>query len=427
MKTQTEKLFQLFLNSMGVSIDSRENLKGKIFFALKGEHFNGNQYAKQALEKGAKAVVVDDDNFMMPQENCFFVEDVLTELQDISKLYRQTLAIPFIGITGTNGKTTTKELINSVLKVKYRTAATKGNFNNHIGVPLTILSIQKEDEIAIIEMGANHQGEIKTLCEIANPDYGIITNIGKAHLEGFKSFENLIQTKAELYDYLKQKKGLLFVNSDDKLLMDLAKKQNVLEYSFIDKNAKCFASQPKANPFLSIKWKENEIQTQLIGEYNKYNVLAAIAVAEHFSVDTTAIISAIESYVPQNNRSQLINTKNNTLIMDAYNANPSSMALAIENLYHMDKTNKMLILGDMFELGDVAEKEHQEIVNLLEKKNFSQVYLIGSIFHSLKHNFKSFGTTAEAKTYFKTKRIKENTILIKASRGMKLESLQEVL
>ena len=425
MKKQTNQIFQVFNKSQGVSIDSRDNLEEKIFFALKGEHFNGNEYAKQALDKGAKAVVIDDENYILPQKNCFLVEDVLTELQNLSNLYRKTLNIPFIGITGTNGKTTTKELMYSILKTKYKTASTKGNFNNHIGVPLTILSVKKEDEIAIIEMGANHQGEIKALCEIAEPDYGIITNIGKAHLEGFKSFQNLIQTKAELYNYLQKRKGMLFVNQDDELLMELAKNAKKTSYSFMDKHANIFASQAKANPFLSIMWEGKEIQSQLIGEYNKYNVLAAIAVAEFFAVDASAIISALQFYMPQNNRSQLINTKDNTLIMDAYNANPSSMSLAIENFYSMNKEDKMLVLGDMFELGKDAVNEHQAIINLLEEKEFKQVFLVGNLFHSIKHNYKSFKTTKEAKDFFEFQHIKGKTILIKASRGMKLESLED--
>jgi UDP-N-acetylmuramoyl-tripeptide--D-alanyl-D-alanine ligase len=423
-----EKLFDIFKKSNGVTIDTREDVRNKIFFALKGESFDGNKYAEKAIEKGAIAVVVDNSIYYKKEDDrCCFVKDVLTELQLLSHKYRKTLSIPFIAITGTNGKTTTKELVASVLSKKHQTAATKGNFNNHIGLPLTLLSIKKEDEIAIVEMGANHRGEIHDLCELAEPDYGLITNIGKAHLEGFGSVENIIQTKTELYRFVEKNNGKIFLNKDDVLLVNLSKGIETYTYGENNTSANISAKVVSCNPFLSIQWQSQQINTKLIGEYNKYNVLAAISIGEYFNVGKNKIIEAIENYTPTNNRSQLIQTEKNKIILDAYNANPSSMLLAIKNFLQIKAEKKMLVLGDMFELGEDAEKEHSQIIKKVEELGFVNLVIIGECFNSINEsNYKSFKTTIEAKEYFEEKALNGYTILIKASRGMQLETLKDV-
>jgi len=425
---EKEKLFDIFIKSNGVAIDTREDVRNKIFFALKGESFDGNKYAQKAIEKGAIAVVVDNREYYKKEnDNYCLVKDVLTELQRLSNKYRKTLNIPFIAITGTNGKTTTKELIASVLSKKYNITATKGNYNNHIGVPLTLLSIKKEDEIVIVEMGANHQGEINELCALAEPNYGIITNIGKAHLEGFGSFENIVQTKTELYRFVDKNNGKIFLNKKDKLLVDLTRTYEVYTYAEKNSTADVSAEVVSCNPYLKMKWKTKLINTKLIGEYNKENVLAAISIGKYFNVENNKIIEAIENYTPTNNRSQFIQTEKNNIILDAYNANPSSMLVAIKNFSHIKAEKKMLVLGDMFELGSDAEKEHRQIIKQLQALEFEHVVLVGDCFHSIKTNhFRYFKTTKDAEEYFGEQDINGYTILIKASRGMQLETLKDI-
>ena len=399
---------------------------------MKGENFNGNKFAKNAIENGAAYAVVDDVSFC-ENTNYILVEDVLKTLQKLAKYHRNKINIPLIGITGSNGKTTTKELINTVLSQKFNTFATKGNLNNHIGVPLSILKITTETEIAIIEMGANHLGEIAALCEIAKPNYGIITNIGKAHLEGFNNIEGVIKAKSELFDYIIKNKGSVFVNSDDKLLMKLSGEIKRTLYGKTTK-ADCKSEIIDHDLFVNMKWfspqGEKTIKTKLFGSYNFENVEAAICIGNYFGVDAGEIKSAIENYKPANMRSQIIRSKNNnTIILDAYNANPSSMKLSIENFAQLNLENKVLILGDMLETGVEEKNEHLKILSLIKENNIQLVFLVGKIFQSvcIETEFNSFINTDELNKFFKDQPLKNSSILIKGSRGNKLENLTEVL
>lgn len=432
-----DTLYKHFLKHPIVCTDTRDIKPNSIFFALKGGNFNANEFAEQALNAGCSIAVIDEEKYKR-DERYFLVNDVLTTLQELANYHRKQLSIPIIGITGSNGKTTSKELVNAVLSEKYKVLATKGNLNNHIGVPLTLLSIQPEHEIAIIEMGANHQREIAMLCNIAEPDYGMITNIGKAHLEGFGGYEGVIKAKREMYQFIEQKGGKLFVNMDNQLLVELSK--GIPKITFGTSSSLDFTGQlVDCNPFVKLKCKAKEdtqsieeklvITTQLIGHYNFENILAAACIGHYFKVSDEQIKNGLENYVPSNNRSQVMQTKNNTLLLDAYNANPSSMSVAIENFAQMDQKNKMVILGDMLELGDDSAKEHDAIVNLLQKKNISNVVLVGPHFINAgkSMNVQTFAAVDELVDHLKQHPVKDTTILIKGSRGIKLEKVVEVL
>ncbi len=431
------ELYSHFLKHPVVCTDTRDIKPNCIFFALKGDNFNANQFAEEALKKGASLVVIDEEKYKK-DERYFLVKDVLTTLQQLANYHRKQLSIPIIGITGSNGKTTSKELINEVLSQKYNVLATKGNLNNHIGVPLTLLSITNEHEMAIVEMGANHQGEIEMLCNIAEPNFGMITNIGKAHLEGFGGEQGVIKAKNEMYVFIKKSGGKLFVNTDNELLKNLSTSINRVSYG-TSNDVDFIGVFIESNPFVKLKCKakndtknifEKElITTQLIGKYNFENILGAACIGNYFNVSEAEIKIGIENYIPSNNRSQVMQTKYNLLLLDAYNANPSSMNAAIENFSQMNQANKMVILGDMLELGDDSEKEHNAIVNLLQQKNITNVILVGKYFQQAgqKINAKAFSTSDELLEYFKINSIKNHTILVKGSRGIKLEKVVEVL
>jgi UDP-N-acetylmuramoyl-tripeptide--D-alanyl-D-alanine ligase len=430
--TRTEQLYEHYLRYPVVCTDSRAVLPDSIFFALKGDSFNGNAFANGALNSGAKLAVVDEPG-VVTDDRFFLVEDVLSSLQELAQIHRSHFKCPVIGITGTNGKTTTKELINAVLSVRGKTYATQGNFNNHIGVPLTILSADlATTEFLIIEMGANHPGEIAFLCSIARPDYGLITNVGKAHLEGFGSFEGVVKTKTELYDFLKSIEGKVFVCSRQHILLQHAVELNHLTYgNTVDDY--CFGEIVSSDPFLIVKWydntKEHLIYTKLVGAYNFDNVMAAICLGKYFSISVEKVIRAIESYEPSNNRSQVMQSASNQLILDAYNANPSSMSLAIENFARMNNFPKIVILGDMFELGAESRTEHEAILSLLKDFNFSDVILIGPRFCEVSSDsgFRCFISTIEAHDWLAAHPITNASVLVKGSRGMKLETLLPVL
>jgi len=420
------ELYQHFLKHPHISTDSRADIENTIFFALKGDNFNGNLFAETALKNGAILAVIDDKNFDKGDQY-FLVEDALTALQDIARHHRKQNPIPVIGITGSNGKTTTKELVASVLQTTYNISYTQGNLNNHIGVPLSLLQIKNSTDLTIIEMGANHIGEINQLCEIAQPDIGIITNIGKAHIEGFGSFEGVIKAKSELYKFIQSKQAEVIVNGDDELLMQLSDELNRFTYGI--SNADLEAKLLSSTPFLSIKWsfkrQEFVCRTQLYGQYNFYNILAAIAVGLRFDISPDKINQAIELYKPDNNRSQQLKTESNQIILDAYNANPVSMKEAILSFKEFNPENPWLILGDMFELGHISLNEHQLVIDLLKKESFKKVLLVGNDFYQLKntHSFISFETTEEAMDYLAENTVRNASILIKGSRGMQLESL----
>ncbi len=429
---EIERLYSHFLKHQKICTDSRKEVEGAIFFALSGETFNGNRFAKAALDKGAALAVVDDRDILDEQEARFFyVPDVLKALQDLAHWHRQQFQIPLLGITGTNGKTTTKELVHSVLKTEKEIIFTQGNLNNHIGVPVTLLSLKPTTEIAVVEMGANHPGEIEALCRIANPTHGIITNIGKAHLEGFGSYEGVIKTKNELYESIRKSGGVVFVNQNDSLLMKLS--EGIKRITYGESNAEITGELVDSKPFLRIKSTLEigplDIETKLYGNYNFNNAMAAIAVGKYFGITRENIKQALEDYEPKNNRSQVVKTKRNTIILDAYNANPGSMPLAIETFSEQSYNDKIIILGDMFELGKDSEKEHQRIIELLKDKDFKQIILVGKdFFNSQKDEyFTAFKTTEKAAAYLNEQKFTGNTILIKGSRGMKLEALVQYL
>jgi UDP-N-acetylmuramoyl-tripeptide--D-alanyl-D-alanine ligase len=421
-----ELLYQHFLNGSGVSTDSRNVEPGSIFFALKGPNFDGNQYAAEALSKGATFSVVDDPS-LPDHEKFIFVENVLQALQQLASFHRKQLAIPVLGITGSNGKTTTKELIVAVLQQKYQVTSTQGNLNNHIGVPLTLLKMNKHTEIGVVEMGANHPGEIAELCQIADPDLGIITNIGKAHLEGFGSFEGVVRTKSELYDYLRKKKGACFINIDNELLMKQANGLEQFTYGGSEK-AQLRGELQASAYYLTVKalfpkgWLY--LKSKLIGAYNFENVLAAARIGLYFEIDPLKIQKAIEHYSPTNNRSQLITKGSNKIIMDAYNANPTSMMAALKNLEAINQAGKIVILGDMLELGQESSEEHQKIADYLNQQNFEFILLVGKEFSAAQTGTKTkkFDHVELLSDYLRQQKPMENKlILIKGSRGIKLE------
>lgn len=433
------QLYDIFLKHPIISTDSRVCPEGSIFFALKGDNFNANAFALSALEKGCAYAVVDEVEFAI-DERFVLVDNVLETLQQLASFHRKQLGTTIIGITGTNGKTTTKELIAAVLQEKYNILYTKGNFNNHIGVPLTLLQLKPEHEIAVIEMGANHRGEIKMLSEIACPDYGIITNVGKAHLEGFGSFEGVMATKAELYEYIFANGKDLFINKDNEYLSEMVKKAGfhtsvrLHEYSLDTNDAFSYIYGQISNcsPFLNMKccidiYESFTVNTKLIGAYNAENVLAAVAIGKYFGVESKKIIHGLENYVPQNNRSQLTITERNKLVVDAYNANPTSLKAAIVNFAQMDVSNKTLILGDMLELGEQSDIEHQNIIDLLQQNHLNNVLLVGPEFKKANHSFQCFDDVNTLIKYLEEKPIKGHYILIKGSRGIKLEKVVPIL
>jgi len=424
-----EDIYSLYLQHPVVCTDTRNIKKDSIFFALKGANFNANTFAKEALTKGAKYAVIDEEAYY--SEGCILVKDVLTTLQQLANYHRRQFHIPVIGITGTNGKTTTKELTAAVLSEKFKTHFTQGNLNNHIGVPLTLLQLKKEHQIAIIEMGANHQGEIAELCTIAEPNYGIITNIGKAHLEGFGGPEGVIKAKSELYHHIKAHKGRLFVNADDELLMRLSHGIERITYG-TKPGVDCEGIDDKdallAKGIFIDDGIEVEIQSRLAGRYNFYNMLVAACVGFHLGLTITQIKDGIEDYIPSNNRSQIVKKESNTIWVDAYNANPSSMKSAVESFSQMPGEGKTLILGDMFELGDDSAKEHQTLADLIEnKKCWDAVYLVGKEFAKTKSSAKRFESTDALIEWIHSNPLKTKTILLKGSRGMAMERVLEKL
>ena len=415
-------LYKIYLANPSVQTDTRKLRKGDLFFALSGPNFNGNQFARKALELGADYCVCDDVSIgAHPQ--FIFVEDVLECLQALALHHRQQFNIPVIGITGSNGKTTTKELVHTVLTKKYKCYTTEGNLNNHIGVPLTLLKIRQDAEIAIVEMGANHMGEIASYCKYALPDHGLITNCGKAHLEGFGSEENIKIGKGELYDSVKKTNGVLFINEDFDYLLSMSKGYE----SVINYQPSAYKAQESNTEMLEFKLVDNDVEklvkTQLVGDYNLPNAIAAVCIGKYFEVQTSDIIDALEAFAPSNSRSQLMLHNNNRIVLDAYNANPSSMKLAIDNFAKVNPEEKIIYLGSMKEMGVHCIEEHESLINQLENHIWKEVVLVGEEFEGIDHNYKNFKTTAEAQAYFKNKKYDGEQILIKGSRGLALEKL----
>lgn len=424
-----EQIYQIFLESTGICTDTRSISEGNLFIALQGPIFNANKFAAQALANGAICAIIDDKDFAIPGKT-IFVEDGLTALQEIAKIHRATLKIPIIGITGSNGKTTTKELVHTALNSTFNTYATKGNLNNHIGVPLSLLSITREHELAIIEMGANHLGEIAFLSSISRPTHGLITNIGKAHTGLFGGFEGVVRAKSELYDFLIKNKGKVFINQNQEILMNMSKRiKEPVFYPNADSYYSCeFIA---ADPFVELKTEIGDhVTTKLIGAYNFDNIATALAVAKFFNVPDKKANEAIANYAPSNNRSQIIQKHGNSIILDAYNANPSSMEKALENLSNMNSSNKVVIVGDMFELGDDTISEHSQIGERLKELNIQNAIFCGE---SMRYAYDTFGHGKYMKTkdllieYLKENKFSDATILIKASRGMALEDVVEYL
>ncbi len=425
---QTEALYPLFLQSSGITTDTRNISKNQLFFALKGTHFNGNKFAQQALEQGALYAIVDEAP-PEPHPNILQVKNVLTSLQQLARYHRNQFNIPVIGITGSNGKTTTKELIARVLSTRYKVHFTQGNFNNHIGVPLTLLAMPPQTEMAVIEMGANHIGEIAALCNIANPNYGLITNIGKAHLEGFGGIEGVLRGKTELYQHIKAHGKNVFINSTDTVLANMAKRfSHPILYP--GKHDFVHLEYRQANPFVAFSYQSRNYTTHLTGNYNFANLAAALAIGLFFKVPASKALHAVCTYTPGNNRSQIVKTKNNTLILDAYNANPDSMKVAIENFASMDYAKKMVILGDMLELGNETPKEHAALGKLVCSKGFDGVFYCGKASkEAAKKCIGSlyFATKEELAQYLQKHPITKATVLMKASRGIGLETLVDYL
>ena len=442
------ELYQLYQQHRQITTDSRDCPKGSIFLALKGESFDGNKFASSALEKGCAYAIVDDKSVIPNGDKRFIlVDDCLQTFKDLAREHRRQFNIPVIGITGTNGKTTTKELVAAVLSQKYHVLYTQGNFNNDVGVPKTLLRLTNEHEIAVIEMGASHPGDIKTLAETAEPTCGLITNVGKAHLQGFGSFEGVIKTKCELYDFLRSREdALIFINADNDYLMDqIGDEEDIWlsPYSTDPENQyTCISGEIIAcDPFLKFRWREplmtleeegrstkwHKVQTHLIGSYNIDNLLAAIAVGINFGVDRKKICAALEDYVPSNNRSQMTVTEKNHLVVDAYNANPSSMMAALENFKLMQGDNKMAILGAMRELGEVSAEEHQRIVDYLKTTDVETVWLVGEEFNDTQCNYRKFKDVEEVKAAIAEEHPEGHYILIKGSNSTKLYQLPELL
>jgi len=425
------QIYQLFKKHPIISIDSRNISEGCIFFALKGENFNGNEFAFDALDKGAAACIIDEKP-SISDSRLLIVDDVLQTLQQLAIHHRSQLKIPVIGITGSNGKTTTKELTGAVLSQKFNTLVTQGNYNNHIGVPLSVLAINDSTEIAVIEMGANHQGEIEALCKIARPHFGIITNIGKAHIEGFGSYQGVIQAKTELYHFIKESGGKLFVNQEDDLLIEKSEGIERITYG-CETKANINGHILEKYPLLTIKlFLQNTgfiVKSKLAGSFNFFNMMAAATIGAYFGVETEKIVSGLENYTPKNNRSQWIDTGKNKIIMDAYNANPTSMMAAINDFADAPYRGKVVILGDMLELGEEAEDEHRKIVEFVSGSAFQSVFLVGKNFSAVSGSaaIGTFINVVEAKNHLKAAGINDCTILIKGSRGIALEKILEIL
>jgi UDP-N-acetylmuramoyl-tripeptide--D-alanyl-D-alanine ligase len=424
----TDALHHLFLECNSISTDTRKLQEGDLFFALKGDNFNGNTYAAKALEKGAKYAVIDDAAYTIPNKT-ILVADVLKSLQELANYHRRHLKVPIIALTGSNGKTTTKELINAVLSKQFKTTATIGNLNNHIGVPLTLLQMTTATEIGIVEMGANHQNEIYFLCQIAAPDYGLITNFGKAHLEGFGGVEGVIKGKSEMYTYLAGANKTIFVNADDAIQVEKTQLANTYRFGDSKTHTDVGIDFVDAQPFVNCKYNGLTIKSNLIGDYNYNNIAVAIAIGAYFKITAPAIKDAIEGYTPTNNRSQILHKGEHDIILDAYNANPTSMTAALHNLERQDGF-KVAILGDMFELGDVAAHEHQNIANLAARLNIDRVILIGKNFNAIQPKGSKIICTeaiASLKQKLESLHLKNSTILIKGSRGMALERVLDIL
>jgi UDP-N-acetylmuramoyl-tripeptide--D-alanyl-D-alanine ligase len=421
-----EELYTLYLQNPSIQTDTRKLKKGDLFFALKGPSFNGNEFAAKAIDAGASYVIIDDPKYAM--DRTIVVDDVLKTLQELAHHHRLQFDIPFIAITGSNGKTTTKELIHAVLSSSFTTYTTEGNLNNHIGVPLTILKIRKDAQMAVIEMGANHQKEIDSYCQYAMPTHGLITNVGKAHLEGFGGEEGVRKGKGELFDYLRQHKGTVFIMSDYDYLQEMSKGIPVV-YTYGTKEAQVTGNIYQTDPFVAVQFSkgyEGIIQTHLVGSYNLPNILSAVAIGHYFKVPPGKIKDAIESYMPSNSRSQLMQKGNNQIILDAYNANPSSMKAAIENFGSMKADDKVLALGAMAELGTSSIKEHEMLIEQIQKYPWKDVILVGGDFMQIKHPFHQFISSKEAGEWMKGK-YKNACLLIKGSRSIQMEKVLDYL
>jgi UDP-N-acetylmuramoyl-tripeptide--D-alanyl-D-alanine ligase len=416
---EIKKIYELYTKHYLVDTDTRTIRKNTLFFALKGAHYNGNNFANEALEKGADYAIIDEKNFQI-NDKTILVVNVLDTLQKLANYHRLQLKAPIIALTGSNGKTTTKELIKCILSEKYNTTATTGNLNNSIGVPLTLLSMTPKTEMGIVEMGANHQKEIEFLCALAQPNFGYITNFGKAHLAGFGGIEGVIKGKSELYAFLIENNNIAIINPDDALQVEKTKHAKTI---YFPKNSVCM----NADPFVKLSFNGLEIQSKLVGTYNYTNILAAITLGSYFGVAPLKIKKAIENYVPTNNRSQIIEKKNNQVILDAYNANPSSMKVAIENFVHIKKELKTVILGDMFELGEASSKEHQEIVDLADHCDFSNTLYVGAHFYKTITKNIQFKTFEGLRDHLLKNPLNNQSILIKGSRGMALERILDLI
>ena len=420
-----QKIHELFLLNNSVSIDTRNIKSNDIFFAINGPNFNGNKFALEAIKKGCSYVVSDELEVSKLSNKIVYVEDSVKALQELANYHRRTLNAKIIAITGSNGKTTSKEILLNVLKSKYNTIATKGNLNNHLGVPLTLLSMNKDTEIGIIEMGANHLKEIEALCKIAEPDYGYITNFGNAHLQGFKTIEGVIKGKSELYEYLKSNSKLIFYNSQNNTQSNIiGEYTNSFSYG-INANDDCQLTKVKSSDNIQVSYKNKTISSKIYGDYNFDNICIAIAIGDFYNIDFEDIKKGVENYLPENNRSQITTKESNTIILDAYNANPTSMDLAIKSFEKLKHTNKVIIAGDMFELGEESNKYHQQIVNYLESTSNIEIFIVGVNFSKTNHSnkIKSLVTTDELITDLMKLKIKNSSILIKGSRGMELEKV----
>lgn len=431
-----EQIYQHYIKSHTISTDSRNITEGCVFVALKGERFDGNDFAYQVASENVASCVIADRKDLPSHERIFIVDDSLAALQELARLHREKCNIPVIGITGTNGKTTTKELVAAVLSEKKRIIYTQGNFNNHLGVPLTLLRIKPETEMAVVEMGANHPGEIAQLCNIAKPDYGIVTNIGRAHIEGFGSYEGIIKTKNELYEYIKEngtiQKSKAFVNSNNELLVKLTKEMDCVYYGSTDdcntyEHIAVGSKAASSSPYLVVNWDGIEIKTNLVGDYNLENVMAAIAVGSYFNIEKELIVKALENYLPSNNRSQYIKSSKNEIVMDAYNANPTSMAASIRNFRNISNGNSLLILGDMKELGNESEKEHRIIIDIINELKFEDVILVGDEFKKVNTKFQSFSNIDDLIKHIDMNSISGKNILVKGSHSIHLERLINIL
>ncbi len=426
---EIEGLYSFYLESRQVSTDTRKIIPGSVFFALKGDRFNANEFAQEALAKGARYAVIDEPAYQF-NDQCLLVSNVLQTLQQLAVFHRKKLNIPVIGLTGSNGKTTSKELINAVLSKKFRTYATKGNLNNHIGVPLTLLAIDPTMDIAVVEMGANHVGEIALLCSIADPTHGLITNIGKAHIGTFGGYQNIIRAKTELYQHLIINSGKVFINSGDEILSNLGRR--IKEPVYYPRGGDYYSCDlVAADPFVTVKAENGEIvESNLVGSYNFENIAAALCIGKFFGVSDAAANEAVAQYSPANMRSQLVYKNGNTIILDAYNANPSSMKVAIENIAAMKSANKVLILGDMFELEEEAETEHRAVGRLISNLSFKQILLCGTLMRWAKDEYppaQLFETKDSLIQELKSNPLKDATILVKASRGIGLEAIVEFI